>query len=86
MSNFADRMCECKDPKCAQGVLKGMIEWVKQHFSGKQKKGTKKNVAKWKKSQKKFNRCYGNAIGCASDGWLGNGPGSLFSVEGTSAS
>ena len=62
MDKYADKMCDCKDSKCASGVHKEMMAWVKEHFSGKQKKGTKKNVKKWKTAQKKFNKCYGEAM------------------------
>ncbi len=58
MGKFADKMCDCKDAKCAQDTHKEMMEWIKKHFKGGKKKGTKKNVEKWKKAQQKLNKCY----------------------------
>ena len=58
MNAFADKMCDCKDTKCAQTTHKEMMVWVKEHFKGGKKKGTKKNVEKWKKAQQKLNKCY----------------------------
>lgn len=58
MGQFADRMCACEDTVCAQATHKDMMNWVKQHFKGGKKKGTKRTVDLWKKAQQKLNRCY----------------------------
>jgi|GEM_PF-2838635 len=62
MTAFADDMCKCTDSTCAGKVHKSMMEWVKKFFKGGKKKGTKRNVGKWMKAQKKFNRCYIRAM------------------------
>ncbi len=58
MQGFADAMCACKDPACAQATHKRLMEWVKQHFKSGKRKGTKQNVERWKQAQKKLNKCY----------------------------
>jgi len=55
---FADDMCACKDNTCADAVQKKMMAWIKKHFMGGKKKGTKKNVEKWKTAQKRYAACY----------------------------
>ncbi len=58
MDKFADDMCACADNACASGVQKRMMTWIKDYFKGGKKKGSKAQVERWKKSQKRFMECY----------------------------
>jgi len=87
MGDFADKMCGCKDAKCAQGVSDEMTKWGQEQAKGggdKDMKPSEDDAKKMADITKKMTDCMTKAMG-AGMAEPGSGAAPAGSGEGSAA-